>query len=314
MELYKKYRPDDISGIVGQPEAVNVVGGWIKAGNIPHSIMFEGPTGVGKTTFARCLAKQLGATDVLNYREMNVSVDRGIAMVEDLIEDVSSNLFGGNRVWVLDELHGVSKSAQNSLLKVLEESPSYAYFVFCTTDPQKIIPALLNRCSRISLRAIPATRIEQLVLDVASKEGRDIPVEVARGISLKTEGSARSALVLLEQVLAVSDPDAMQAIVSQASFDNFNDPSIQEFWKVLFSYRPVGWSEVVASFDKLTESEETIRRITLRALATRLRRYRGGIPMDKLADMMRIFQFGLEESGRDGLLLMVYDAWQIMRR
>lgn len=310
MELYKKYRPELVSDVVGQPEAVKVLSGWIESGSIPHAIMFGGPSGVGKTTLARCLAKTLGAEDVMSYREMNVAVDRGVAMVEDLIEDVGGNISGGNRVWVLDEIHSLSKPAMNSLLKVLEESPSYAYFIFCTTETSKIIPALLNRCSRVTLKSISGTQIEKLLFEVALKEGKEITDAVAMAIANQADGSARAALVLLEQAFAVDDPDDMLAIVKNSDGPDITNPDMRAFWKVLFSQKQVSWKEVAAEFEKLTESPDTIRRVTLAALGTKLRRFNGaGMPLHKVADMMRIFQFGLEDSGKDGLLLMVFDAW-----
>lgn len=310
MELYKKYRPTSVSDVVGQREAVKVLSGWIKSDSIPHAIMFEGPSGVGKTTLARCLAGVLGASDAMNYREMNVAVERGVAMVDNLVEDVSTNITGGNRVWVLDEVHALSKQAMNSLLKVLEDCPPYAYFIVCTTETQKIIPALLNRFSRVSLKSVATTQIEKLLHSVAEKEGRRIPDDVATGIALKSDGSVRSALVLLEQVLTVDDPDDMKAIVNNCDGIDLNRNDLRAFWKVLFNPKISPWSDVVAELDKLTDSHESIRLVTLAALATKLRRYNGyGLSMGKIADMMRIFQFGLEDSGKSGLLLMVYDAW-----
>lgn len=310
MELYKKYRPAEVSEVIGQPEAVKVLSGWIKGDNIPHAIMFDGPSGVGKTTLARCLAKVLGAEDAMSYREMNVAVDRGVAMVDDLIEDVANNITGGNRVWVLDELHATTKPCQNSLLKVLEDCPSYAYFIFCTTETSKILPALLNRCSRVTLKSVAETQLERLVFDVALREGREVTDDVAMAIAQKADGSARACLVLLEQALAVEDPADMKAIVQNSDGIDITNPDMRAFWKVLFSTKPVTWKEVASEFEKLTDSPETIRRVTLAALGTKLRKYNGGgISLQAAADMMRIFQFGLDDSGRDGLLLMVFDAW-----
>lgn len=314
MELYKKYRPNKVSDVVGQPEAIKVLSGWIDAGNIPHAIIFDGPSGVGKTTLARCLAKVLGAESAINYREMNVAVERGVSMVEDLIEDVANNVTGGNRVWVLDEVQNTTKPAQNSLLKVLEECPPYAYFIFCTTETAKVIPALMNRCSRVTLKSIAATQLEKLLFNVALQEGRELTDDVATMISLKADGSGRSALVLLEQALAVDDPEDMKSIVRNSDGIDITNQDMRAFWKVLFSTKPVAWRDVAAEFEKLTDSPETIRRVTLAALGTKLRRYNGaGMPLHKVADMMRIFQFGLEDSGKDGLLLMVFDAWARMQ-
>lgn len=310
MELYKKHRPQLVADVFGQPDAVKVLNGWIASGTIPHAVMFDGPSGVGKTTLARCLSHELGADDVLDYREMNVAVERGVAMVEDLIEDVSNNISGGNRVWVLDEVHSLTKPAMNSLLKVLEECPSYAYFIFCTTETEKIIPALLNRCSRVSLKSISVTQLESLVHCVAVKEGRNLEADVETAIALKSDGSARAALVLLEQVLAVENHDDMLSIIQHSDGIDFSNPDLKAFWKVLFNPKDTSWKDVVSVFEKLTDEPETIRRVTLAALGTKLKRYNGwGITPKQIADAMRIFQFNLVDSGKDGLLLMVYDVW-----
>ena len=310
MELYKKYRPQTVADVVGQPEAVKVVSGWIKADNIPHAILFEGPSGVGKTTLARCLARELGAEGVLNYREMNVAVERGVSMVEDLVEDVANNLTDGNRVWVLDEMQSLTLPAKNSLLKVLEECPSYAYFIFCTTDTSKIIKPLMNRCSRVSLKAIKTSSLEGLIRSVAEKEGVTVPDNIVSTIASKADGSARGALVLLEQALTVTQPEDMLAIVNNSDNIDIGNAGLRAFWSTLFSPKPHPWKLVADELEKLTDTPETIRRTTLAALDTKLRKHTGaGLSIAKVADMIRIFQFGLDDSGKPGLTLMVYDAW-----
>lgn len=312
MELYRKYRPETFKEVRGQREAVGIIKGWLAKEAVPHAIMLEGPSGCSKTTLARILAKELGATSELAYQEVNAAEERGIGMVAELGNDVRRNILGGNRVWVLDEVQSLTKAAQNSLLKHLEEAPKYAYFVLCTTDPQKLLPTLLNRCSRIRIRALTDVALGEIIDRITAAEQRELPVEVRAAIIDYAGGSGRKAVVKLEQCLAATQPENMLAVIAQE--EQFQ-VAIKDLCEIFTGGKNATWKETAKIFSALEEEPEMIRRSILGWVASALTKgWSRTIPDQLLAEILRIFQFDVFNSGKPGLLLMVYDAWKLMQK
>lgn len=312
MELYRKYRPESFSEVRGQREAVGVIKGWLAKKAVPHAIMLEGPSGCSKTTLARILAKELGAVSALDYQEINVSEDRGVDMVSALGEDVRRNISGGNRVWVLDEVHGMTKSGQNSLLKKLEEAPDYAYFVLCTTDSQKLLPTVLNRCSRIKIKALDEKSLGEIIDRIMTGEGRELDEEVRAAIIRYADGSGRKAIVKLEQCLAATKTENMLAIIEQ---DAKYEYAIRDLSEIFTGGKHATWKETAAIVAGLEEDSETIRRSVLGWVSSALTRgWSRSIPDDLLANILRIFQFNTYDSGKPQLMLMVFDAWRLLNK
>ena len=134
MELKDKYRPKSLDKIVEQPAMVSALKGFIAKNKIPHSMLFSGAAGCGKTTAARVVADLLkcGPTD---FHEINSANFRGIDTVREIQQRINLHAIGGkSRVWLIDEAHQLTKDAQNGLLKILEECPKHVYFMLCTTD------------------------------------------------------------------------------------------------------------------------------------------------------------------------------------
>lgn len=311
MELYRKYRPKTFDEVDGQREAVGTLKGWLEKGSVPHSIMFEGASGCGKTTLARILASELGCTSSFNYQEMNVAIERGVAMVESLLLDCKNNFTGGNRVWVLDEIQAVSKPAMQSLLKVLEESPSYAYFFLCTTDPEKILPTLMNRCQHIKVKSLTPSALDKTIRRIAENEGREIPKEVIDAIVYYSEGSARKAVVKLEQCLAATKPENMLALVTQETGLNV---AVKQLCTMFTNGKRYEWKDVAKILNSLDEDAETIRRAIFNWLASALLKGWSKYPSSIVAELMDRFQYNTYENGKSQLILMVYQAWQMLNR
>ena len=312
MELYRKYRPETFADVRGQREAVGIIKGWLAKNAVPHAIMLEGPSGCSKTTLARILAKELGATSAMDYQEINVSEDRVVDMVSALGDDVRRNISGGNRVWVLDEVHGLTKRAQNSILKKLEEAPAYAYFVLCTTDSQKLLPTVLNRCSRIKIKELDEKALGEIIDRIAAGEERVLAPEVRDAIIRHAAGSGRKAVVKLEQCLAATKPENMLAIVEQ---DAKFECAIKDLCEIFTGGKQAAWKDVATIFAALEADAETIRRTILGWVASALTKgWSRSIPDQLLADILRIFQFNTYDSGKPQLLLMVYDAWRLTKK
>lgn len=306
MELYRKYRPKSFSEVVGQPEVVGIMRGWLKQENVPHAILLEGPSGCGKTTLARILANELGATGMLNYAEINVAEERGVGMVADLGEDVNHNITGNNRVWVLDEVQGLLKPAQQSLLKKLEEAPDYAYFVLCTTNSEKLLPTVLNRCSRLYLRLLDEASVKKMLKAVLAKEKRlDVPERVLDAIAQCCNGSGRQAMVKLEQCLTTANPENMLKAITETG-DGF-EVSIRDLCALLTNRG--SWSDIAKILLDLKEDPETIRRAVLGWLMSALLKgWARKVSNDGLANAIKALEMPTYDSGKPGLVREIYEA------
>src|SRR5437773_2031788 len=127
-ELYKKHRPRKFADVVGQPRAVAALESMVAAGEVPHSVLFAGPSGTGKTTLARILARELGCGK--NFKEINAAESRGIDSIREVQSVMGLAPMGGKcRVWLWDEAHRLTPDSQSALLKTLEDTPSHVYFM-----------------------------------------------------------------------------------------------------------------------------------------------------------------------------------------
>jgi DNA polymerase-3 subunit gamma/tau len=219
----RKYRPGSFEQVIGQPHIVQTLVNSIATKRIAHAFLFSGTRGVGKTTVARILAKALncerGPTSTpcetcVNCLEIaqGSSVDviendgasnTGVDDVREIRENVKFTPFrGGYRVYIIDEVHMLSTSAFNALLKTLEEPPPHVVFVFATTEIHKIPATILSRCQHYNFRRIPRAEIIQRLRFVASEEGLTVEDRSLGVVAKASEGSLRDALSLLDQAVA----------------------------------------------------------------------------------------------------------------
>ena len=203
--LYRKYRPHDFSGVLGQDHIVRVLEGAIKSGNIAHAYLFCGSRGTGKTSVARIFASAVGCKNSDLY-EIDAASNRGIDDIRELREAVKTFPFEGKyKVYIIDEVHGLTKDAANALLKTLEEPPAHAIFILATTEPHKVLDSVLSRCQVFTFKKPSIELLKNMVLDVAKKEGRVLESASADLIALLGDGSFRDTLVTLQKVLYSSD-------------------------------------------------------------------------------------------------------------
>ncbi len=219
----RKYRPGTFEDVIGQPHIVQMLVNAITTKRIAHAFLFSGTRGVGKTTVARILAKALncekGPTGTpcdtcANCQEIaqGTSVDvveidgasnTGVDDVREIRENVKFTPFRGSyRVYIIDEVHMLSNSAFNALLKTLEEPPPHVVFVFATTEIHKIPATILSRCQHYNFRRITKTEIIQRLRHVSDQEGLAVEDRSLASIARASEGSMRDALSLLDQAVA----------------------------------------------------------------------------------------------------------------
>jgi DNA polymerase-3 subunit gamma/tau len=204
LALYRRYRPSKWSEVVGQEHIVSVLEGAISQGNIAHAYLFCGSRGTGKTSVARIFAQAIGTTpnDIL---EIDAASNTGVDDVRELREAVRSLPFESKyKVYIIDEVHMLSKAAFNALLKTLEEPPHYVVFILATTELSKLPETIVSRCQTYTFKKPSVETLKKVVEKTAKKEGVVIDDDSANLIAMLGDGSFRDTLGILQKAISAS--------------------------------------------------------------------------------------------------------------
>jgi DNA polymerase-3 subunit gamma/tau len=234
--LARKFRPATFDEVIGQGHITRTLQNAISSGRVGHAFLFSGPRGVGKTTTARILAKALNCTQgptptpcnqctscqqitagsYLDVVEIDGASNNSVDDIRELREKVRYTPASGRyKIYIIDEVHMLSTSAFNALLKTLEEPPAHVKFVFATTEPHKLPATIISRCQRFDFRRIPLADIIANLADISAREG----IGVSRGglhrIARAAEGSLRDAQSILDQVVSSSGQQVEDADIDR---------------------------------------------------------------------------------------------------
>lgn len=222
ISLYRKYRPQNFDNLVGQDNIRTTLINAVKNGNVSHAYLFTGPRGTGKTSTARLIAKTLVCANLIdNYEpcnecefckdinderlidiiEIDAASNRGIDEVRDLKEKINfAPTRAKYKVYIIDEVHMMTKEAFNALLKTLEEPPFHVYFILATTEVHKIPATIISRCQRFDFKRIDKKALMTRLSFIAQKEGIEAEDRALEAISKYVDGGLRDAIGLLEQL------------------------------------------------------------------------------------------------------------------
>ena len=220
--LYRRYRPRRFEELKGQEHVVRALRNAVRDDRVGHAYLFSGPRGTGKTSAARILAKVLNceqpadgepclvcvscvaveAGTSYDVHELDAASNNGVEAMRDLIDKAMLGTPGRHKVYILDEVHMLSKPAEATLLKTLEEPPSHVVFVLATTDPQKVSPTIVSRTQHLQFHLLAVDELEQHVRWVVADAGLDVSDDAIETILRQGGGSARDTLSALEQVVA----------------------------------------------------------------------------------------------------------------
>lgn len=253
----KKYRPSDLSEVVSHETLVKTISNAISYQKLANAYLFTGMRGVGKTSMARIISKTINCKNQIaknsihpcnvclsckSYDKQNhpdiIEIDAashtGIDDIRIIIENAEYKpIIGNYKVYIIDEIHMLSKSAFNALLKILEEPPQHLIFIFATTEINKIPLTIVSRCQRFDLKKLPILEIENHLKKVCKKENIKYELNGINEIAKKSEGSMREALSLLEQISTLINPEEK---ITQKILFKISNASCHQFCNKLIYY------------------------------------------------------------------------------
>lgn len=278
--LYRAYRPQKFSEVVGQRHIVKTLQNAIRLNKVAHAYLFTGPRGTGKTTMAKIVAKALNcetgiveepccecdlckeitrgtASDVV---EMDAASNNSVDDIRDLIDKVKLLPSSGRyRVYIIDEVHMLTTSAFNALLKTLEEPPAHCVFILCTTDPQKVPQTILSRCQRFEFQGLTPEDVKYNIRKVAASEKIKVSDEAVDLISEACEGGMRDALSLFDQSISYSTDGTVGVDSILAVSGNINKTDIID---LINACRTSNQDEILKKINKIISEGKEIEKIT----------------------------------------------------
>lgn len=302
-ELYKKYRPRKLEELVGQEKQVKMLKGLLQNG-FPHAILLTGPSGCGKTTTARILRRMLRCNEKTgDFQEINAAMSRGIDMVRDISKHIHHTSWKGtSRIWYIDEAHSLTSEGQESLLKLLEDPPSHAYFFLATTNPGKLKSTIHTRCTEVKFTTLNDKDMDSLVRSVLQKESVKLTDIVIEKVIRVSEGSARKALVILEQAYKLpTEEDQIEAVERSES----KRQGI-EIARLLFDPKKGDWVRISEVLNNLEDDPETVRHIVL-SYASSVLTGKDARKHARAFEIIRAFEVNFYDSKKAGLVATCYD-------
>jgi len=258
MVIYRKYRPQKFSEVIGQDGVIRVLESEIKQGRISHAYLFTGPRGLGKTTVSRLMAKAVNCEnrkegesepcnkcqsclDIMSGRhfdliELDAASQTGVDNVRENIIAYSrlTPTRGKYKVFIIDEVHMLSTSAFNALLKTLEEPPAYVIFILATTEIHKLPETIISRCQRFNFARVSLSEITERLKRIAKEEKIKIDEKILKVIASRSGGCVRDAESLFSQILALEDDNVVTSEEAELVMPSSQTEYLIEMLELLF--------------------------------------------------------------------------------
>ena len=272
--LYRKYRSRSLDEVVGQQQVTTLLKGAIAKGRVAHAYLFTGPRGSGKTSVARILAHQINGLDYVDERhqldiiEIDAASNNGVEDIRDLREKVQiAPVHADKKVYIIDEVHMLSKPAFNALLKTLEEPPSHVVFILATTDLDKVPDTIISRTQRHSFKRASLADLLQNLERIAKAEKLNYQPHALELIAKHSDGSYRDSVSLLDQLMSILDEkDGLTKALVASNLGLVADDEIDQLIDATISHDTTA---IVRLLDEL-ESAGTSAKIIVSQLTTTL--------------------------------------------
>lgn len=296
--LTLKYRPQELDDVVGQLAATKSIQSMLSKPH-PHAFLFTGPSGVGKTTLARIVARLFEASDVIQIDAASYS---GVEAVRGLTANMSfKSLGGGNKFIIVDECHSLSKSAWQALLASTEEPPAHVYWAFCTTEPEKVPSTIKTRCACYALKPIKPSDIADYLDKVAEIEGITLAANLLGIIARKANGSMRQALSFLQVCSGAETKEEVLALIEAAEAA----VPVIELARLICLGQGLTWERAAQLVKNLEETNyEGVRLTIINYVTQALLGAKGEKEVTRLANILQCFSGSYNASeGKAPLLL-----------
>jgi DNA polymerase-3 subunit gamma/tau len=304
--LHLEFRPQTLDEVVGNKATVDSLRSILSRDDRPHSYLLHGPSGCGKTTLARIMATMLGC-DPLEFHELNTANTRGIDTVrEKIAQAYYAPLSGSVKVYLWDEIHTQTGAAAEALLKFLEDTPTHVYNFLCTTNPEKLLKTIKNRCTTYIVSTLTSIEMGKLLNWVEENTGDELHADVRKALISAADGCPRRALVMMDQIVGIKNSiDQLAAIVNTTD----EEPQIIDICRKLMvkeggAKKWAGLAEMMRFFDP---DPENARRAIMGYLSKVLLGCKGE-EGKRIAQIMNIFSEPLFNSGKPGLIMEMYLA------
>lgn len=309
MPLHLDYRPKTLDELRGNDSVkVSIQSIFSRKEDRPRAFLLGGSSGCGKTTTARIIASMLGCSDRDIY-EYNAANARGVDTIREIDQSSKYAPFSGkNKSYIIDEVARLTLDAQSAFLKLLEDTPKHVTFILCTTDPEKLLATIRNRCVYYEFKPLKKTEIISLLNEVLEKENlTNYPDKIIQAIARQSDGCPRQALVMLESVIDISDDEeALRAIQSL----RVSEDSIKEICQMIIQNNGNAWSEIKMAFPAISTDPEKTRQAFLA--------YFGKVLLSteskEVAYKMSFFLDNYYSSGKWGLLASLFSVTHLQKK
>lgn len=306
LPLHVKYRPTTFKTFVGNKATVTSLKAVLDKGRV-RVFMFSGPAGTGKTTLGYIIKNYLGCSDK-DFYEHDLAKAGGVDVIRDIIAECRyAPIHGEHKIYLLDECHMMQQAASNALLKILENCPAHVRFILCTTEPGKVIKTIQTRCSKFSVSSLTPVELLDMLEYVIAKEKLNVSDRVLKELIIKSEGSAREALVKLDQIAGSSDKDddVLEAIIN-GSINNAEAKTAIDLCRALLYNEK--WGTIAKILDKMTAEPEVVRRTLLNYMTKVAIGNRDAKGTHRAIEIIRLCEKNWYDSGKAGLVKAAFLA------